>query len=58
MFRIEGWDTSCPFRKEAELCDRKVIVKMRRTCTGYWDLEFEDGTRLDAVHTLHIIPIL
>ena len=55
-FDVHEWDEDDHLFLKAEEAHGKVIVKMTQACPGYWDLEFEDGTKFDAVHTVHIVP--
>lgn len=55
IFKSDGWEEGELFHDEAIAADGKKIVKMSEACPGYWDITFEDGTALDAVHTLHIV---
>lgn len=57
-FSAVGWEEDELFWEDAQEADGKTIVKMTLATPGYWDLEFEDGTKIDAVHTVHIIPKL
>ena len=56
VFRADGWEEGVPFFEEAQAADGQRIVTLSQECAGYWNLELEDGTKLYAVHTVHIVP--
>jgi hypothetical protein len=56
VFKVAGWPEDDDFFSEVSKHDGKLITQMSVETPGYWNLTLEDGTQLDAVHTLHIVP--
>lgn len=56
VFSSRGWRGPTEQIDWVQQQDGKLIVAMKLSLPGYWDITFEDGTEMRDVHTSHIIP--